>query len=84
MADGRAPRKVTEREREYMRRLGRIHEEIAADELRAHLAKSPYQRLAAAFGPMARGPYFEPIFPLEADDPAAFYERAKRLGLYRG
>ncbi|MGI8422945.1 MAG: hypothetical protein ACR2NO_02310 [Chloroflexota bacterium] len=79
-----APTRVTERERQHMRNIGRWKQESHDEALRRHLALSGTERLAAALALMARGPYFKPRFSLDVDDPAAFYAEAKRLGLYKG
>lgn len=77
-------RSVTSREREHMREIGRWQQQCHDEALRAHLALPPRERLAAAFALMADGPHFQPQFPRDDEGPAAFYERAKKLGLYKG
>ena len=78
-----SPPRASEHDREYMRRIGRIHEEIEQEELAEHVSRAPRERMVAALALMLQGPYFEPRNPRDADDPSQFYERAKRLGLYR-
>lgn len=71
--------KVSEWDREYMKRLGRLQEESHAEQLAAHLAVSGSERLRAAIEMALAGPYYERDKP---DDPSPLYERARRLGLY--
>lgn len=76
------PPRVTERDRDYMRRLGEWKAESHREQLASHLAKSGRQRLIAGLRLMLEGP----LFPRQQDDegPSEFYDRARRLGLYRG
>lgn len=72
---------VSEADRAYMRRLGRYKAEANAEALRVHLSRPPVERLEYSlrmsreyFTPEALGCY------LAEDNPAAFYDRARRLG----
>lgn len=81
---GPGPRyNVTERDREYMRRLGLLHHRMERDELAAHAALPPRERLAASLALMLRGSYFPARAGQPTDDPSPLYDRARRLGLYR-
>jgi hypothetical protein len=71
---------VSDEEREYMRRLGKFQEQGHADALAAHLALPPSQRLARSLALMRQ---FHASARPRNDDPTPFYERARRLGLYR-
>lgn len=71
---------VSERDRDYMRRLGDFQAQGHADALAAHLALPPSQRLARSIALMRQ---FIASTPARNDDPSAFYDRARRLGLYR-
>jgi hypothetical protein len=75
---------VSERDREYMKRLGRYKAESHAEALARQLSRSPRERLEYAVSTMLRGSYFpgRPVYR-DDDDPAALYERAKQLGYYR-
>jgi hypothetical protein len=74
------PMAVTEREREHFRRLGeekaRSHAAAAAE----HLALSMDERLARSLVLMRQ--FLRSAQPRD-DDPSPFYDRARRLGLYR-
>jgi hypothetical protein len=76
---------VSDRERDYMRRLGEFQAQGHAEGTAAHLALRPAERLARSFALMRR-------FMVSAaarrrdpapDDPTPLYDRARRLGLYR-
>lgn len=71
---------VSERDRDYMRRLGAFQADGHAQATAAHLARSPAERLAASLALMLR---YLSTTPARRDDPAPFYDRARRLGLYR-
>jgi hypothetical protein len=76
--------KVTERDREHMRKLGRWKHESHAEALREHLALSGTERLAAAVQLMVHGPHFTPVQPKkQIENPSALHDCARRLGLYR-
>lgn len=78
------PPRVTERDRDYMRRLGEWIAEGNAERLRQHLARTPKERLEDSLRLSAEYRTPEAIRRhLEEDDPSPLYERAKRLGLYR-
>jgi hypothetical protein len=76
------PVKVSERDREYMRRLGEFERENEADALREHLALSLIDRLyrSANLSEQWAGYLHD---DRETEAPEEFYERARRLGLYR-
>jgi hypothetical protein len=54
-----------------------------AEKLRNTPTRPGRERFERAVNLMLTGPYVTNL-PRDADNPAAFYERAKRLGLYRG
>lgn len=74
--------RASEHDREYFRRLGRWKAELRADDLKAHLALPPKERqrrseeLARRSRGWAKTPRVDNV-------PDSFFERAKRLGLYR-
>lgn len=71
---------VSEQERDYMRRLGAFQAQGHAEALAAHLALPPAERLARSIALMRR---FMASARPRNDDPTPFYDRARRLGLYR-
>ncbi len=74
------PMAVSERDRDYMRRLGELKARAHADALAAHLALPLAERLAKSVALMNR--FLSTTGPRH-DDPSPFYDRARRLGLYR-
>ncbi len=75
---------VSEHDREHFRKLGRWKYASHRDALREHLALSGRERLVRSFRMMLAGPMFAAQYPMPDDDhPEEFYERARRLGLYR-
>jgi hypothetical protein len=73
---------VSDRDRDYMRRLGEWEAENAAEDLRAHLALSIEERLRRSWEMTVR--YRDWVRPEEDDFAERFFARAKELGLYRG
>ena len=71
---------VSERERDHLRRLGEIKARGHAEAAAAHLALPIPERLARSFALMQR---FVGVAHRRDDDPVSFYDRARRLGLYR-
>ena len=71
---------VSERERDHLRRLGSYKAESHGAALSAHLALSPAERLARSVALMRR---FFSTTARGHDDPSPFFDRARRLGLYR-
>lgn len=71
---------VSDREREHLRRLGELKASSHAEATAAHLALPLEERLARSVALMRR---FLASAPPRQDDPSPFYERARRLGLYR-
>ena len=70
-------------DREYMRRLGRWKHESHAEAQREHLALPLAERLLASLTwGIAELPEWR--WSHNGPGPAELYERAKRLGLYRG
>ena len=67
-------------DRDYLRRLGEYKAEQHGAALAAHLALSPTERLARSVALMRR--WWSAARPRQ-DDPTPFYDRARRLGLYR-
>jgi hypothetical protein len=73
------PPTVTERDHEYFRRLGEWKRKSHEEAHRAQLERSGFERLCYSFGFGGQ----EDGRSREDDDPGQFYERARRLGLYR-
>jgi hypothetical protein len=73
---------VSEKDRDYMRRLGKFMDEVNAEELAEHLARPIEERVDESERHYRRGlGWARPSkTPKEL---AALYERAHRLGLYR-
>jgi hypothetical protein len=71
---------VSGRERDHMRRLGEFKARGHAEAAAAHLALPRAERLARSIALMQR---FLGSARQRDDTPAPFYERARRLGLYR-
>jgi hypothetical protein len=74
--------RVSERDREYMRRLGEAEAEAHAERLAEHLALDVAERLRRSMA-LARRFWRTANVASRHDDPTAFYDRARRLGLYR-
>jgi hypothetical protein len=73
--------RVSAADQDYMRRLGEFKAWSKREALARHLELSINERIEAGFQLTRRGPYF--TAPRHDDeDLAAFFERAKRLGLY--
>jgi hypothetical protein len=72
---------VSERDKEYMRRIGQAEAEASAERLAEHRALSIAERLRRS---LILWEQFRHSANLagRVDDPQPFYERAKRLGLY--
>jgi hypothetical protein len=73
--------RVTEADREYMRRLGAFMAEAKADELADHLARPVNERLARSLALSKRARHGDSS--RDGEDLAAFYRRARELGLAR-
>ena len=71
---------VGERARDHLRRLGSYKAESHGAALSAHLALSPGECLARSVALMRR---FFSTTAQRHDDPSPFFDRARRLGLYR-
>lgn len=69
-----------DRERAYLERLGSYKRESHEAAHAAHLALPPAARLERSLALMRRGPG---VARPRVDDPSPFFERARRLGLYR-
>ncbi len=74
-------KKASERDKAYMRRLGEYELEGRNDWMRHLLSLTIDERLRRSFERTQMGP---PYPRREPEDLGAFYERARRLGLYRG
>jgi hypothetical protein len=72
---------VSQRERDYMRRVGAFKALSGAEARDAHAARSLDERLQESWALYLR--YRDTVTGREADDPTPFYERARALGLYR-
>jgi hypothetical protein len=73
--------KVSDREREYMRRIGEYKEASHRDATERHLALPIEERLARSWDLYLAG-RAEASPDLRDDDPTPFYDRARALGLY--
>ena len=76
-------RTITEKDREYMRRLGEFKAETNADRLRQHLARSGRERLAISERMSRRGFGYANIAKRSPDEPWKLHERARELGIYK-
>ena len=74
---------VSDWDREYFRRIGEFERQNAEDELRRHLARSLGERLRVSLEISRQWSKHLKHNSREDDDPGAFYERARELGLYR-
>jgi hypothetical protein len=70
----------TERERAHLRQIGEIKSRAHAAAMAEHLALPRAQRLARSMALMKR---FFRSAPRDEHAPTRFYDRARRLGLYR-
>ena len=73
---------VSDADREYMRRLGEYEAEGHAQRTAEHLAVDLAERLRRSMA-MSRRFWRSANLAGRVDDPGPFYERARRLGLYR-
>ena len=73
---------VSERDREFMRRIGEYKTASHADALAEHRQHSIADRLRLSWEFYLRHRSAAPTG--FGDDPTAFYDRARALGLYRG
>jgi hypothetical protein len=71
---------ISDREREYMRRIGAAKAASHADATARHRALPLDERLRRSWELYLRG---RATAHIRDDDPTPFYERARRLGLYR-
>ena len=71
---------VTERERDYMRRIGEIKVALRQEERAAHLALPVAGRLARSWALYLA---YRDSLPVQDDGPPSLYDRARTLGLYR-
>lgn len=71
---------VSDHDRDHLRRLGEAKARSHAEVTAAHMARSAAERLAASVALMQR---HLPTTRPRDDDPTPFYDRARRLGLYR-
>ena len=75
------PQKASQRDRDYMRRLGEYQDEAIAEWRAAWRALPLHIRLQHS----AARRFGMPVSPRrDPEEPGRFYERARRLGLYRG
>ena len=74
--------KVSDREREYMRRIGEYKEAAHRDSTRRHLEASLEERLERSWQLYLAGRAGASL-DRRNDDPSPFYDRARALGLYR-
>lgn len=74
--------RVSDRDREYMRRLGEAEAEAHDQRLAEHLALDLAGRLRRSMA-LARQFWRSANHDKRHDDPTPFYDRARRLGLYR-
>lgn len=73
---------VSDRDREYMRRIGAYKEASHLEASEQHLALSIGERLARSWA-LYLAFRSSASTDRRDDDPSQFYERARRLGLYR-
>ena len=73
--------RASERDKAYIRRLGQYELEGRIEWMRNLMSLTIDERLRRSFERTQMG---TPYPRREPDDPAAIYERARRLGLYRG
>jgi len=78
------PERESEREREYLKRIGRLKAASHADALAAHLRLSLDERLRRSWELYERFRDDQPDENRARETPRAFYDRARALGLYRG
>ena len=74
--------RVSDRDREYMRRLGEAEAEAHAERRAEHLALDLDERLRRSMALMEQF-WRRANHEARHDDPIPFYDRARRLGLYR-
>jgi hypothetical protein len=74
-------KKASERDKAYIRRLGQYELEGRIEWMRYLMSLTIDERLRRSFERTQMG---TPYSRREPDDPSAIYERARRLGLYRG
>jgi hypothetical protein len=73
-------KKASERDKDYMRRLGEYQDEANAAWRAEWRAKPLHERLELS----ARSRFGKPVSARrDPEEPEQFYERARRLGLYR-
>ena len=73
---------VSEKDRDYFRRLGEWKAANHAEALREHLAKPPIERIASSFELWRR--WVDPTHAADRDDdPTPLFDRARELGCYR-
>jgi hypothetical protein len=72
---------VSEKDRAYFRRIGSIKQTRHENATAAHDELSIDERLRESVALFFR---FRDVAGQRADDPAAYYERARALGLYNG
>jgi hypothetical protein len=72
--------KASERDRDYMRRLGQYEREGREEWMRYLESLTLDERLRRSFERTVKG---RPYDRKEPEDLAAIYDRARRLGLYR-
>jgi hypothetical protein len=73
---------VSERDIEYMQRLGRFQEEGRRERMSRHASLSPEERLSRSLE-MSQAYLGQARVKFPNDDPTPFYDRARQLGLYR-
>lgn len=73
---------VSQADRDYLRRLGSYEAEAHEERAAEHRAADVVERLRRSIA-MARHFRHSANLDGRVDDPAPFYERARRLGLYR-
>jgi hypothetical protein len=71
---------VSDRDREFMRRIGEYKDASHRDAQARHLAKTLSERLARSWQLYLDGR--ATAIARREDDPTPFYERARALGLY--
>ena len=75
--------RVTDADRDYMRRLGEFMAEVNEEAVRTHQQSSGPERLARSEKLSRWGHEHANIGDRNADEPWKFFERARELGLLR-
>lgn len=75
--------KVSDWDREYMKRLGRYIAEANGEDLAEHLEQSGAERIAHSERLSERSKGYANVLRDDDDSPAPLYDRARKLGLIK-